>query len=234
MLTGMLSEQLYEHVNANDMLPSEQKNCQYDEMESTDEDEVLGDVNIKRGISQGDSLSPLLFVVCLIPMSLILRKMKPGYSLGKNQPKLNHLLYMDDLKLFGLSERDIESLVNTVHRFSCDIGMQFGIEKWGVIELPDGEKMKGVNEKAKNIWAVAVMRYGAGIVKWTKEELKKLDRQTREILTMNGALYPKSDVDRLYVARQRGGRGLQSVLETIQSEENSLRWLIRFQNLVAS
>ena len=194
---------------------------------------------------------------------------------------------MDDLKLFGRSERDIESLVNTVHRFSCDIGMRFGIEKCGVIimkrgkmvtcdgiELPDGEKMKGVSEEgykylgiveldgikekemkkrftkeykrriklilksnlnsrnaisAMNIWAVAVMRYGAGIVKWTKAELEKLDRQTRKIMTMNGALHPKSDVDRLYVARQRGGRGLQSVLETIQSEENSLRWYVQKQ-----
>ena len=56
--------------------------------------------------------------------------------------------------------KDIESLVNTVHRFSCDIGMRFGVEKCGVIimkrgkivncdgiELPDGEKMKGVNEE---------------------------------------------------------------------------------------
>ena len=80
---------------------------------------------------------------------------------------------------------------------------------------------------AINIWAVAVMRYGAGIVKWTKEELEKLDRQARKIMTMNGALHPKSDVDRLYVARQRGGRGLQSVLETILSEENSLRWYLK-------
>ena len=73
---------------------------------------------------------------------------------------MNHLLYLDDLKLFGQSERDIESPVNTVHRFSCDIGMRFGIEKCVVIimkrgkivtcdgiELPDGQKMKGVNEK---------------------------------------------------------------------------------------
>ena len=248
-------------------------------------DEVLGDVNIKRGIFQGDSLSPLLFVICLIPMSLILRKMKAGYSLGKTQPKLNHLLYMDGLKLFGQSERDIESLVNTVHRFSCDIGMQFGIEKCGVIimkrgkmvtcdgiELPNGEKMNSVSEEgyrylgiveldgikekemkgrftkeykrriklilksnlnsrnalsAMNIWGVAVMRYGAGLVKWTKEELEKLHRQTRTIMTMNGALHPKSDVETLYVARQRAGRGLQSVLETIRSEENNLRWTLK-------
>ena len=45
-----------------------------------------------------------------------------------------------------------------------------------------------------NIWAVAVMRYGAGVVKWTKEELEKLDRQTQKIITKNGGLHPKSNV----------------------------------------
>ena len=75
-------------------------------------DKILGDVNVKRGIFQGDSLSPLLFVICLIPMSLILRNMKAGYSLGKNQPKLNHLLYMDDLKLFGQSEKKLGTNYN--------------------------------------------------------------------------------------------------------------------------
>ena len=34
----------------------------------------LGEVEIKRGIFQGDSLSPLVFVLALIPLSLILRK----------------------------------------------------------------------------------------------------------------------------------------------------------------
>ena len=35
-----------------------------------------GDVNIRSGIFKGDSLAPLLFVVCLIPLSVILRKTK--------------------------------------------------------------------------------------------------------------------------------------------------------------
>ena len=122
-------------------------------------DQVLRNVNIRRRIFQGDSLSPFLFVICLLPMFLILRKMKAGHGLGKNRPKLNHLLYMDDLKLFGQSERDIESLVNTAHIFSCDIGMKFGIDKCGVIimkrgkistcdgiSLPDGQRMKRINE----------------------------------------------------------------------------------------
>ena len=34
----------------------------------------LGEVEIKRRIFQGDSLSPLMFVLALIPLSLILRQ----------------------------------------------------------------------------------------------------------------------------------------------------------------
>ena len=39
----------------------------------------LGEVEIKRGIFQGDSLSTLVFVLALIPLSLILKKAKAAY-----------------------------------------------------------------------------------------------------------------------------------------------------------
>ena len=39
----------------------------------------LGEVEIKRGIFQGDSLSSLVFVLALIILSLILRKAKVAY-----------------------------------------------------------------------------------------------------------------------------------------------------------
>ena len=42
----------------------------------------LGVVNIKRGIFQGDSLSPLLFLLCMVPLSLVLRRSKAGYEWG--------------------------------------------------------------------------------------------------------------------------------------------------------
>ena len=40
----------------------------------------LGEVEITRGIFQGDSLSPLLLVLALIPLSLALRKAKTAYE----------------------------------------------------------------------------------------------------------------------------------------------------------
>ena len=52
---------------------------------------------------------------------------------------------------------------------------------------------------AVNTWAVSVMRYVAGILKWNTGELKSLDRRTRKFITMHGVLHPKSDVDMVYI-----------------------------------
>ena len=89
----------------------------------------LGEVGIKRGIFQGDSLSPLVFVLALTPLSLILRKGKAAYEFSESKEKINHLLFMDYLKLYSRSEKGLDSLVETVRVFSEDIGIEFGIEK---------------------------------------------------------------------------------------------------------
>ena len=241
----------------------------------------LGSVDIKRGIFQGDSLSPLLFVVCLIPMSVLLRDAKQGYSMNKNsEDKINHLLYMDDLKLYGKTKEELESLVETVRIFTDDVRMRFGLQKCATLTmkrgkkvedvgiiLPDNEMMKdladedykylGVLEacdikmdkmkatltkeykrrltlllksrlnsgnmvRAINTWAVAVLRYPAGILRWTKEEMRNMDRKTRKMMTMNGMLHPRANVSRLYLPRDEGGRGLISIEQTIETEEHGL------------
>ena len=47
-------------------------------------------------------------------------------------------------------------------------------------------KLNGGNVvSAINARAVSIIRYGAGIIKWTNEELGKLDRKTRKLLTIN-------------------------------------------------
>ena len=40
-------------------------------------------VNISRGIFQRDNLSPLLFFLCMIPLSLVLIVVKAGYVWGQ-------------------------------------------------------------------------------------------------------------------------------------------------------
>ena len=184
--------------------------------------EDLGEVNAKRGIFQGNSLSPLLFVLSMVPLSLILKKVNAYYKWGKKEYKLNHLLLMDDLKLFAKSEEQTNTLVRTVYVFSTNIGMEFGTRKCEILtmkrgkivksegtKLPDGEVIKQVEQEgythlgiieldkiketemkekitkeykrrqrlilksklngrnkvtAKKTWALAIFRYGAGII----------------------------------------------------------------------
>ena len=89
-------------------------------------------------------------------------------------------------------------------------------------------KLNGKNKiQAINTWAVALLRYGAGIINWKVAELKKIYRTTRKTLTMYGAFHPKSDVDRLYLKRKHGGRDLISVATCVRSEENNLGLYVR-------
>ena len=87
--------------------------------------EYLANVDIRRDIFQGDSLSPLLFVICMIPLTQILRKVNSRYTL-KDEERLDQVLFMDDLKIFAKSEREVNGLVSTVQILSNDIGMEFG------------------------------------------------------------------------------------------------------------
>ena len=197
----------------------------------------------------------------------------------------NHLLYMDDLKLYAKDESQVSSLVDTVYAFSTDIKMEFGLKKCGVLVLKRGkvkqmnglmlpsgdvmkqideegykylemleidkvmeEEMKGrtrdeyfrrlrlilkskLNERNKiagiNTWAVSLLRYGAGVIMWTVEELKSLDRKTRNLLTIHGVFHPRSDIYRLYVPRKRGGRGLIGCEDCVRAEENNVAWYIK-------
>ena len=46
-------------------------------------------------------------------------------------------------------------------------------------------------------------------------ELEALDRRVRKLMTMHNALHPKSDIDRLYLPRREGGRGLISAADAV-------------------
>ena len=61
-----------------------------------------------------------------------------------------------------------------------------------------------------------ILRYSAAFVSWRKSELQAIDRKTRKLFTIYGALHPKSDVDRLYIPRKKEGRGLISVEDCVE------------------
>lgn len=58
----------------------------------------------------------------------ILRKVELEYTF-KNEEKLKHFLFMDGLKIFAKSEREVNGLASTMQMFSDDTGMEFGIKK---------------------------------------------------------------------------------------------------------
>ena len=119
-----------------------QKSMQQWRLFLTSNGEDLGEVNVKRGISQGNSLSPLLFVFNMVPLSLILKKVNACYKWGKKEDKINCLLFIDDLKLHAKSEEQTNTLVRTVYAFSTDIGMEFGIKKCGILTMKRSKIVK--------------------------------------------------------------------------------------------
>ena len=55
----------------------------------------------RRGIFPEDALSLLQFIIPRMQLTHILRKYTAEYKLSGSQEKINHLIYMDDIKLFA-------------------------------------------------------------------------------------------------------------------------------------
>uniref|UniRef100_A0A2D4HJM7 Reverse transcriptase domain-containing protein n=1 Tax=Micrurus lemniscatus lemniscatus TaxID=129467 RepID=A0A2D4HJM7_MICLE len=111
----------------------------------------LGEVNIKTGIFQRDSLSPLLFVITLFPLSTVLNTVQfvaCGYKHQKHLP--DYLLYMDDLKLYGKTPSKIESLLNTVYIYSQYIAMEFRLDKCVTLKQGKIVKTEGIKMPHEN------------------------------------------------------------------------------------
>ena len=63
-------------------------------------------------------------------------------------------------------------------------------------------KLNGGNMvRVINSWAVSLLRYSGGVVRWTKVELMNLDRKTGKLLIIQDALHARADGSRLYLMR---------------------------------
>ena len=116
---------------------------------------TLAEVKIQRGVLQGDAQLPLLFFIVMIPLNYILRKFTAGYKITKSQEKINHLMYLNDIKLFAKNEKKknkLETLIQAVRIYSQDIGIKYGIEKCTMQIMKSGkrqmtEKMEQPNQE---------------------------------------------------------------------------------------
>jgi hypothetical protein len=75
---------------------------------------------------------------------------------------------------------------------------------------------------AHNSFAVPVLTPTFGILQWSIEELEALDVKTRKLLTSTGNFNRNGDVDRLYLPRNEGGRGLRSIYSIFKARIVSL------------
>ena len=96
-------------------------------------------IRIKRGIFQGDSLTPLLFCLALVPLTSELAASGYGYKISNTSAPIRNLFYMDDLKLYSKNEQEQIGELKIVKQFSDDIGMEFGLEKCAKASFKKGK-----------------------------------------------------------------------------------------------
>lgn len=250
-------------------------------------------IQITKGIYQGDSLSPLWFCLALNPLSNLLHKCRTGYNLNNNSKStiVSHLIYMDDIKLYSKTEKDMKKLIDVTAEFSKDINMQFGLDKCKTIHIIKGKiqsgdytvnntdiisamestdlykylgynQLKGLQHttikqtltteykrrinaicktqlsakhltKAINTYAIPVLTYSFGIIKWTKTDVQQIERTTRTTLTKYNNLHPKSAVERFTIKRQDGGRGVIDVHHLWQKQISSLRQFFNAKSAIS-
>jgi hypothetical protein len=93
----------------------------------------------QRGIRQGDPISPYLFVLCMDKLShLIMHAVNAGrwktLRAGRNGPVVSHLMFADDLLLFGeATENQMDCVMNILTKFCSMSGQEASYEKTSIL-----------------------------------------------------------------------------------------------------
>ena len=93
-----------------------------------------------RGIFQGDSLSVLLFILAVNPLSFLLNKLK-GYKMGSSSNRktnITHLFFLDNLKLYASNLQQATKVLDLVTTISNYIRMKFGDSKYAYLKIEKG------------------------------------------------------------------------------------------------
>lgn len=92
---------------------------------------------IQRGVLQGDSLSPLLFIIGISPLSAHLNRMAkcPTYTKLDGSLNFNHQLYVDDLKLYARTEESFKALFKATQVATEALGMRINLKKTAVTSV---------------------------------------------------------------------------------------------------
>ena len=76
-------------------------------------------IEYKRGILQGDALSVILFIPSVNPSSFLLSRVEGGFKITDSK-SLNHIFFVDDLRLLARSLTKAKLLLEIITTFSKD------------------------------------------------------------------------------------------------------------------
>lgn len=94
-------------------------------------DRIGATINIKRGVRQGDPLSPKLFIAVLQQITSNSPWSKKGINI--NGSYLSHLEFADDVILFSECPQQLSIMINELHQASSKIGLEMNLEKTKVM-----------------------------------------------------------------------------------------------------
>ena len=98
-------------------------------------------IRFMKGLTQGDALCPRLFTLCLNPIAWRLRATE-GCRLSKPiRVIVTDLLYIDDLKVFAVSESKLNRLLKETKGAMQDIGLHWNQKKCSVVHVKRGAQM---------------------------------------------------------------------------------------------
>ena len=127
-----------------------------------------------------------------------------------NQGKIRMLGENETYKYLGILEADTIKQVQMKDKVKKKYLRR--TRKLLVTKLSSRNLIKGINT-----WAVPLVRYSEPFLKWTRDVLKQMDQRIKKLMTMHQAIYPWDDVDRQYVSRKEGGRGLAGIEDTVDA-----------------
>ncbi|VDO05992.1 unnamed protein product [Haemonchus placei] len=99
-------------------------------------------LDVRNGLMQGDTLSPLLFCLAIAPISGWLRSnIEPyrtrtgGGARSEGRLEMNHIFYMDDLKVYTTSWEDLVKAKVGIQRVAEQLGLKMNPSKCAVKTL---------------------------------------------------------------------------------------------------